>query len=155
MPLGTVVIFIEFPIMHWHFDPVLNTSVMVARVTMRVYMFHSRQFCTLVMSSFFAPTSHHPLRYSTDGESDSDSRLTPTNSVESNPDTRMTPTYSVESNLFEPSYPLMIRLTSDSSSSSAAPGHAPPPIRGRGFIRTLVVPRGHGDGALGGFIIRS
>ena len=39
-----MVIFIEPPDLHWHFDPVLNASVMVARVAMRVYMFHSREF---------------------------------------------------------------------------------------------------------------
>ena len=52
MPSGTVVIFIEFPIMYWHFDSVLNTSVMVAWATMRVYMFHSHQFHVPVMSPF-------------------------------------------------------------------------------------------------------
>ena len=40
----------------------------------------------------------------------------------------------------------MIRLTSDSSSSSATPYHTPPPVRSRGFIRTRVVPRGRGRG---------
>ena len=43
MPVSsTVVIFIEFPVMHWHFDPVLNAFVLTAQAAMRVYMFHSR-----------------------------------------------------------------------------------------------------------------
>ena len=42
----------------------------------------------------------------------------------------------------EPFQPLMIHLSSDSSASSAGP--APPPIHGRGFIRTCAVPHRHG-----------
>ena len=53
--LSSAVIFIKFPVMHWHFNPVLNASVMVARAAMRVYMFHSRKFHAPVMSSFFFP----------------------------------------------------------------------------------------------------
>ena len=112
-------IFIEFPIMHWHFGPVLNASMMVARVVMRVYIFHSRQFCALIMSSFFCShepyddvtlddvhPAFHPSMYPTDGESDSD--------------TRLTLTYSVESDPSEPSYPSVILRTSNSSSSATS-----------------------------------
>ena len=48
--LGTVVIFIEFPIWYWRFDPVLNASVMFASAVMsasavmRVYILHDCQF---------------------------------------------------------------------------------------------------------------
>ena len=55
MPSDSVVIFVEFPVLHWYFDLVLNKSVMTARVAMRVYMFHSHQFCAHVMSLFFHP----------------------------------------------------------------------------------------------------
>ena len=88
MPSGTMVIFIEFPVMHWHFGPVLNAFVMVARATIRVYMFHSRHFCALVMSPLFCPYAlfddvtlddirppFHLLRYPTDGKSDSDTDI--------------------------------------------------------------------------------
>ena len=80
-----VVIFIELPITYWHSDLVLNASVMVAQAAMRVYIFHSREFRALVISPFFRPHEPfkditlddvcpplHPLRYLTDGESDSD-----------------------------------------------------------------------------------
>ena len=50
-----VVIFIEFPVMHWHFDLVLNASMLTAQAAMRVYIFHSHQFHALVMSPFFNP----------------------------------------------------------------------------------------------------
>ena len=56
--LGIMVIFIEFPMMHWHFDLVLNASVLTAQVLMRVYMFHSYQFHAPVMSPFFHPMIH-------------------------------------------------------------------------------------------------
>ena len=52
-----VVIFVEFPVMHSHFDPVLNASVLTAQAAMRVYMFHSLQFHASVMSPFFALVS--------------------------------------------------------------------------------------------------
>ena len=79
--------------------------------------------------------------------------------MESDFDTHLTPTYLVKSDPSEPSYPSVIRLTSDLSSSSIALGHAPPPVPGRGFIRTRAIPCGHGhahgggrrDDALGGF----
>ena len=145
---------------------------MVARVAMRVYMFHSRKFHAPVMSSFFHP--HQPLnditlddlrlyipppRYLTDGESNFNTRLTPTISLDSNPSEPSYPSYHVESDPSEPSYPLVIHLTSNSSSSSAIPHHVPPLVRGRGFIRTRTIPhgRGHsrgrgcGDDASGGF----
>ena len=131
---STVVIFIELLVMHWHFDLVLT-----AQATIRVYMFHCRQFRSPVKSSFFC--SHesfddvtmddirpcfHPPRYPTDGESDSNTRLTPTISVEYDLSESSYSTYSVESDPSEPSYPLVIRLTSNSSASSASP--APPPV---------------------------
>ena len=50
-----------------------------------------------------SPPFHLPM-YPTDGESDFD--------------TRLVPTYSVKSDSLEPLYPYVIRLTSDSSSSS-------------------------------------
>ena len=50
----------------------------------------------------------------------------------------------METNPSKPSYPSVIRLTSNSSSSSAARHHASPLVCGRGFIRTRAVPRGHG-----------
>ena len=74
--LGTVVIFIKLPIMYWHFDAMLNASVMVAQVAMRVYMFHSREF--------HAPIGEFKV-YPTNGESDSDTQLTLTFFVESYP----------------------------------------------------------------------
>ena len=56
----------------------------------------------------------------------------------------------MESDPSEPSYPSVIHLTSNLSSSSAAPRHIPPPIRGRGFIRTRAIPCGCGRGRGGG-----
>ena len=77
----------------------------------------------------------HPPMYPINGESDFGARLTLTYLVESDPS--------------KPTYPFVIRLTSDSSSSSAA-SRAPPLVHGRGFIRTCVVPRecgrAHGGG---------
>ena len=157
MSLGSVVIFVEFPLLHWHFDPMLNASIMIARVAMRVYMFHGHQFHAPVLSLFFGPYEpyeditlddvhplFHPLMYLTDGESDSN--------------TYLIPTYSMKSDPSEPSYPFVMCLTFDSSSSTAS--QALPPSHGRGFFHTQVVPvgmawmcsrRGHGDDALGGF----
>ena len=48
----------------------------------------------------------------------------------------------------EPSQLSVIRLSFDSSASFA--GLAPPPVRGRGFIPTRVVPCGHGCAQGGG-----
>ena len=42
MASSSVVIYVEFPIWHWHFDPVLNASVLTVHATMRVYVFHGR-----------------------------------------------------------------------------------------------------------------
>ena len=99
-----------------------------------------------------------PLRYPTDDESDSDTYLTSTASVESDPSEPSYPSYHVEFDPSEPSHPSVILLTSDSSSSTA-PRHTPPPVCGRGFIRTHAVPcehgraqgGGHGDVAPSGF----
>ena len=106
-------------------------------------------------------TYFQPPRYPTDRESNSDTRLIPTVSLDSDLLEPSYPSYHVESDPSEPSRPLVIHLTSDSSSSSSskAPHHAPPPIHGRGFIRTHTVPRGCvcargggcGDDAPGGF----
>ena len=113
---GTVVIFIELSYLYWDFDPVLNASVMVVRIAMRVYMFHSRSFCAPVMSPFFRPHQSYdditlydirpyiqPPRYPTNGESDLDTHLTPTISLDSDPSE---PSYSschVESDPSKPS----------------------------------------------------
>ena len=85
-----------------------------------------------------------PPRYPTDDESDSDTRLTPTASVESDPSEPSYLSYHVETDPSEPSFSSVICLSSDLASSSATPCRTPPPIRGRGFICTRVVPRGHG-----------
>ena len=126
-------------------------------------MFHSREFRAPVMSLFFHP--HQPFdditlddirpyfpspMYPTDGESDSDTRLTPTVSLDSDPSEPSYPSYHIETDPSEPSHPSMIHLTSDSSSSSAASRHVPPPVRGRGFIRTRAVPSRHGRARGGG-----
>ena len=137
-----------------------------------VYIFHNRPFQVLVMSPFFRPHQPYgevtmddirpyfqPPRYPTDGDSDSDTRLTPTVSLDSDPSEPSYLSYHVETDSSELSYLSVIRLTSDSSSSSATPRHTPPLVRGRGFIRTRAVPRergharggGHGDVAPGGF----
>ena len=71
----------------------------------------------------------HPPRYPTDGEFNSN--------------TRLTPTYAMESNPLEPFYPSMIHLSLDSSSSSSA-GQALLPVHGHGFIRTCAIPCGCG-----------
>ena len=90
-----------------------------------------------------------PPRYPTNGESDSDTRLTPIVYLDSNPSEPYYPSYHVETDPSKPSYPSVIRLTSDSS-SSAASHHVPPPVRGFGFIRTCVMPRGRGRTRGGG-----
>ena len=148
-----VVIFIELPDLHWHFDLVLNASVMVTQAVMRVYMFHSHEFRAPVMSPFFHPhqpfdditlddirPDFSPPRYPTDGESDSDTHLMPTVSLDSDSLEPFYLSYHVELDQSEPSRPLMIRLTSDSSSSFTASHHMPPLVRGRGFIRNRTMP---------------
>ena len=128
---------------------------------MWVYMFHNCQFHALVMSPFFRPHEpfeditmddvcmpFHPPRYHTDGNSDSDTRLTLTASIETNPFESSYSTYSMGSYHSEPSQPSVIRLSFNSSASSASP--APPLIHSHGFIRTHAVPRGHGRARVGG-----
>ena len=128
--------YIEFPVLHWHFDPVLNASVMTAHATMRVYMFHGYQFCSPVVNPFFYPhypheditlddvwPPFHPLMYSTNGESNSNTCLTPTCSIESDPS--------------EPMFPFVIYMTSNSSSSATS--QVPPPRCGWGFICTRAI----------------
>ena len=118
-------------------------------------MFHSHEFRALVMSPFFRPhwlfdditlddirPYFLPPRYPTDGELDSDTRLTPTVSLDFDPSESSYPSYHVESDPSELSYSSVIRLTSDSSSSSVTSLHMPPSDHGRGFIHTRVVPRG-------------
>ena len=99
------------------------------------------------------------MRYPTNGEFDLDTCLTPTVFLDSDPLEPSYLSYHVESDPSEPSYPSMICLTSDSSSSSIVVRHAPPPVRGHGFIHTRAVPHGRryargggrGDVASGGF----
>ena len=142
--------------MHWHFDLVLT-----AQAVMRVYMFHSRQFRVPMMSSFFHPHERydditlddihppfHPLRYLTDGESDSDTRLTPIFFMESEPSESTYLTYSVGSYHLEPSQPSIIRLSSDSSALFGDP--ALPSVHGCGFNCTCTVPCEHGRAQGGG-----
>ena len=156
MPSGSMIIFVEFPVLHWHFGLVLNESMMAARAIIKVYMFHGYQFYSLVMSPFFHPhepyddiTVHnvwslfHPSMHPIDRESNSN--------------TRLTPTYSVEFDLLEVTFPSVIWSTSNSSSSAAS--QAPHPRHGRGFIYTCMIPRGcgwargggHGDDTSRGF----
>ena len=86
-------------------------------------------------------------------------QMTLTVSLDSDPSKPSYPSYHVESNPSEPSRPSMIRLTFDSSSSSAASRHVPPLVHGRGFICTRAMPYGYGcargggrgDVVLGGF----
>ena len=133
-------------------------------------MFHSCQYHTPVMSVFFRPHKpfeditlddvrlpFHPSRYLTDGDFDSDTRLMSTISIESDPSKSSYPTYSMGFYHLEPSQPSVIRLSSDSSTSSA--GLVPPPVRSCGFIHIRTVPRwcelargrGLGDDAPDGF----
>ena len=113
---GTVVIFIEFPVWHWHFDPVLNASMMSASAAMRVYIFHDHPFQVPVTSPFFLPHQPYgevtlddirpyfqPPRYPTKGESDSDTCLTPTISLDSNPSKPSYLSYHVQTDLSKPS----------------------------------------------------
>ena len=67
---------------------------------------------------------------------------------ESNSNIRLAPTYSMESDPLELSYPSVIHLTLDSSSSSTGP--MPPLVHGRGVICIRVVPRRHGYARRGG-----
>ena len=132
-----MIIYVEFPVLHWHFELVLNVFVMTTRATMTVYMFHSHQFHSPVMSPFFCPHElyedihlddvqppFHPSMYPIDGEADSDIHLTQT--------------YLVKSNLSNPTFPSMIWLTSDCSLSAAS--RAPPTRCEQDFIRTRAAP---------------
>ena len=154
MPSGGMVIFVELSVLHWHFDSMLNASMMTARAAMRVYMFHGHQFYAPVMSQFFCP--HETCKDITldDVRPLFHPPMHPTNR-EFNSDTHLTPTYFMESNPSEPSYPSMILLTSDSFSSASQAlrlGHV------RRFIRIEAISRGHawalgggrGDDTLGG-----
>ena len=108
-------------------------------------------FQTPVMSPFFRPHQSfgevtlddirpyfQPPRYPIDNETDSNTRLTLIVSVDSDPSEPSYLSYHVETDPSEPSYRYVMRLTSDSSSSSVARHHTPPLIRVAGsFIRTL------------------
>ena len=123
MSLGSVVIFVEFSVLYWYFDLVLNASMTTTRVAMRVYMFHDCQFHATVMSLFFH--SHEPYDDITlDDVCPLFHPPTYPNNEESDSDTWLTPTYSVESDLSESLYHSVIYLTSNSSSSAAS--QAPP-----------------------------
>ena len=99
------------------------------------------------------------LRYPTNDESDSDTRLTSIASVESDPSKPFYPSYHVEMDPFELSFPSVICLSFDLASSLATLRRTSPSVRGRGFIRTRAVPHGRGrargggrgDAAPGGF----
>ena len=122
---GTLVIFIEFLIMHWHFDPVLSAFVLVARAVMRVYMFHSHQFRAPVMSPFSPMIYTRILPWMTyvrlfNRESDSDTWLTPTFSVESDPSRSSYLTYSVGSYHLEQSHPSVFYFFSCFRSTSGS-----------------------------------
>ena len=54
--MGSVVIFVEFPTWHWHFDLILNAIVMMAHAAIWVYIFYDRQFGASMMSPSFRPT---------------------------------------------------------------------------------------------------
>ena len=136
---------------------------MSVSVAMRIYIFHDHPFQVLVMSPFFCSRQPYdevtlddirpyfqPLKYPTDDVTDSNTCLTPIVSLDSDPSEPSYPSYHVEIDPSEPSYPSVIHLMSDLSSSSTAPRHTPPPIRGRGFIRTHAMPRGHGHARGGG-----
>ena len=116
-------------------------------------MFHSREFRAPVMSPFFRPHQPFdditlddirpyfpPLRYPTDGESNLNNHLMPTVSLDSDPSEPSYSSYHVETDPAEPYHPSVIRLTSNSFSSSVASCHTPPPVRDRGFIRARVEP---------------
>ena len=83
-------------------------------------------------------------RYLTDDETDSDTRLTSTVSMDSDPLEPSYSSYHVGTDPSEPSYPSVIRLTFDSSYSSATPNYTPPLVHGCRFIHTRAVPRGRG-----------
>ena len=116
-------------------------------------MFHSREFRAPVMSPLFHLHQSFdditlddirpyflPLTYLTDGEFDSDTRLMPTISLDSDPLEPSYLSYHVESDPSKPSHPSVIGLTSNLSSFSTVPYNAPPPVCGRGFIRTRTMP---------------
>ena len=54
---GNVVIFVEFPTQHWHYDPMLNATMVTAHAMIMVYIFYD-QFGASMMSPFFSP--HNP-----------------------------------------------------------------------------------------------
>ena len=102
----------------------LNASLMTIQAAMKVYMFHGGQFCEPVMSLFFRPYKLYEDITLDDVHPPFHPSMYPTNE-ESNSNTCLTPTYSMESDPSEPSYPSVIRFTSDSSSFAA--GQAPCP----------------------------
>ena len=142
MPSSNMIIYVEFSVLHWHFDLVLKASVMTVHAAIRVYMFHGHQFCSPVMSPFLClhesyedvalddvRPPFHSLMYLINGES--------------NLDTRLTLTYSIDSDRSELTYPSVIHLTSYLSSSTAS--QAPLPRHRHGFIYTHAIPRDYGQ----------
>ena len=57
--MGNVNFYVEFPTCHWYFNPLLNATMLIARVVMRVYIFHDRHFSSSIISPFFCP--HDPF----------------------------------------------------------------------------------------------
>ena len=51
--MGIVVIFDEFPMWEWHFDLVLDTILITAKATIRVYIFCRRSFWVSIISPHF------------------------------------------------------------------------------------------------------
>ena len=93
--MGSVVIYVEFPTWHWHFDPMFKATVVMTYAMMRVYIFHDHHFGASVMSSFFSPHDpfvditmfavyphFHPLMCLWDAKIDSNMHLTPTYPIE-------------------------------------------------------------------------
>ena len=131
----------------------LNVFVLTARLAMKVYMFHDRQFCLSVTSPFFCPHDlyedismdavqppFYPLMYLADEESDSDTCLTPTYSIKSDPSKLTYPS--------KPTYPSVIHSTLDSSPSTESQVQG---LRcGCSFIHTLAIPQGHRQAHRGG-----
>ena len=94
----SVLIFVEFPTWHWHFDLVLNATMVTAHATMQVYIFHDHHFGASVMSLFFNPHNpfddialfvvHPPFHlpmYLSNAKMDFDTYLMPMYNIESNP----------------------------------------------------------------------
>ena len=53
--MGSVIVFLEFPTWEWHYDPALDSLLLMARVTLRVYIFFHHLFGLSRMSRHFNP----------------------------------------------------------------------------------------------------